>query len=186
MEAGNSNLKNWVSKFWNQISFASEHALWLKSLILYRPWMSVSNPTSAHTLHFLKVEHWKNVSLVPALQKRSVESSWKSVCTNICPWRLLSIVAAIWFKSAHPIFLLFNCCLSFLCLHVKIEVGSTNVRVGSIIFGNREYPNSALNTPNPSPGPSPGPSPVPSPEKTSKMVSEDAAKKMQHLTVSER
>ncbi|XP_006808694.1 pyridoxal phosphate homeostasis protein isoform X2 [Neolamprologus brichardi] len=63
-----------------------------------------------------------------------------------------------------------------------IEVGSTNVRVGSIIFGNREYPNSALNTPNPSPGPSP----VPSPEKTSKMVSEDAAKKMQHLTVSER
>uniref|UniRef100_A0A3Q4GVD9 Pyridoxal phosphate homeostasis protein n=1 Tax=Neolamprologus brichardi TaxID=32507 RepID=A0A3Q4GVD9_NEOBR len=49
-----------------------------------------------------------------------------------------------------------------------IEVGSTNVRVGSIIFGNREYPN------------------IPSPEKTSKMVSEDAAKKMQHLTVSER
>uniref|UniRef100_A0A4W6FJI6 Pyridoxal phosphate homeostasis protein n=1 Tax=Lates calcarifer TaxID=8187 RepID=A0A4W6FJI6_LATCA len=48
-----------------------------------------------------------------------------------------------------------------------IEVGSTNVRVGSIIFGNREYPN------------------TPSPEKTSKVVSEEAAKKMQHLTVSE-
>lgn len=73
----------------------------------------------------------------------------------------------------------------FVCLHGKIEVGATNVRVGSIIFGNREYPNSALNTPNPSPGPSPGPSPVPSPEKTSKMVSEEAAKKMQHLTVSD-
>ncbi|CAJ1055111.1 pyridoxal phosphate homeostasis protein isoform X1 [Xyrichtys novacula] len=61
-----------------------------------------------------------------------------------------------------------------------IEVGSTNVRVGSVIFGNREYPNSAANTPNPSPGPSP----APSPEKTSKTVSEEAAKKMQHLTVS--
>uniref|UniRef100_A0A7N8XFQ8 Pyridoxal phosphate homeostasis protein n=1 Tax=Mastacembelus armatus TaxID=205130 RepID=A0A7N8XFQ8_9TELE len=48
-----------------------------------------------------------------------------------------------------------------------IEVGATNVRVGSIIFGNREYPN------------------TPSPEKTSKIVSEEAAKKMQHLTVSE-
>ncbi|XP_061758976.1 pyridoxal phosphate homeostasis protein [Nerophis ophidion] len=58
-----------------------------------------------------------------------------------------------------------------------IEVGSTNVRVGSIIFGNREYPNSAANTPVPSP--------APSPEKTSKTVSEEAAKKMQHLTVSE-
>lgn len=53
-----------------------------------------------------------------------------------------------------------------------IEVGATNVRVGSIIFGNR-YPNSAANTP------------TPSPEKTSKVVSEEAAKKMQHLTVSE-
>uniref|UniRef100_A0A3Q2YEX0 Pyridoxal phosphate homeostasis protein n=1 Tax=Hippocampus comes TaxID=109280 RepID=A0A3Q2YEX0_HIPCM len=58
-----------------------------------------------------------------------------------------------------------------------IEVGSTNVRVGSIIFGNREYPNSAANTPIPSPAPSP----APSPEKTSKQVSEEAAKKMQHL-----
>ncbi|XP_056897632.1 pyridoxal phosphate homeostasis protein [Takifugu flavidus] len=57
-----------------------------------------------------------------------------------------------------------------------IEVGATSVRVGSIIFGNREYPNSAANTPNPSP--------APSPEKTSKMVSEEAAKKMQHLSVS--
>ncbi|KAG7224251.1 hypothetical protein INR49_000494 [Caranx melampygus] len=38
-----------------------------------------------------------------------------------------------------------------------IEVGATNVRVGSIIFGNREYPNSAANTPNPSPAPSPAP-----------------------------
>nr|XP_040049158.1 pyridoxal phosphate homeostasis protein [Gasterosteus aculeatus aculeatus] len=56
-----------------------------------------------------------------------------------------------------------------------IEVGSTNVRVGSIIFGNREYPNSAGNTPNPSP--------APSPEKTSKKVSDAAANKMQHLTV---
>ncbi|KAJ0036407.1 hypothetical protein NQD34_005084 [Periophthalmus magnuspinnatus] len=55
-----------------------------------------------------------------------------------------------------------------------IEVGSTNVRVGSIIFGNREYPNSAANTP------------TPSPEKTSKMVCEEAARKMQqHLTVSD-
>ncbi|XP_037629679.1 pyridoxal phosphate homeostasis protein isoform X2 [Sebastes umbrosus] len=58
-----------------------------------------------------------------------------------------------------------------------IEVGATNVRVGSIIFGNREYPNSAANTPNPSP--------APSPEKTTKSVSEEAAKKMKHLTVSE-
>ncbi|XP_033998666.1 pyridoxal phosphate homeostasis protein [Trematomus bernacchii] len=53
-----------------------------------------------------------------------------------------------------------------------IEVGSTNVRVGSVIFGNREYPNSATNTP------------APSPEKTAKSVTEEAAKKMQHLTVS--
>lgn len=60
-------------------------------------------------------------------------------------------------------------------LLLKIEVGSTNVRVGSIIFGNREYPNSAGNTPNPSP--------APSPEKTSKKVSDAAANKMQHLTV---
>lgn len=60
---------------------------------------------------------------------------------------------------------------------LKIEVGATNVRVGSIIFGNREYPNSAANTPNPSP--------APSPEKTTKSVSEEAAKKMKHLTVSE-
>ncbi|XP_075951466.1 pyridoxal phosphate homeostasis protein isoform X3 [Anarhichas minor] len=59
----------------------------------------------------------------------------------------------------------------------QIEVGATNVRVGSVIFGNREYPNSAANTPNPSP--------APSPEKTSKKVSEEAAKKMQRLTVSE-
>ncbi|KAK5863013.1 hypothetical protein PBY51_000076 [Eleginops maclovinus] len=57
-----------------------------------------------------------------------------------------------------------------------IEVGSTNVRVGSVIFGNRDYPNSATNTP--------APSPAPSPEKTGKSVSEEAAKKMQHLTVS--
>ncbi|KAK0151992.1 Pyridoxal phosphate homeostasis protein [Merluccius polli] len=54
-----------------------------------------------------------------------------------------------------------------------IEVGATNVRVGSIIFGNRDYPNSAANTPSPSP------------EKKSKVVSEEAAKKMEHLTVSE-
>ncbi|CAL1606879.1 unnamed protein product [Knipowitschia caucasica] len=54
-----------------------------------------------------------------------------------------------------------------------VEVGSTNVRVGSIIFGNRDYPNSAANTP------------TPSPEKTSKVLSEEAAQKMQHLTVSE-
>jgi len=53
---------------------------------------------------------------------------------------------------------------------MQIEVGSTNVRVGSIIFGNRDYPNSAANTP--------------SPEKTSKVVSEEAAKRMEHLTVS--
>lgn len=71
------------------------------------------------------------------------------------------------------------CSLKFLCvLHIlKIEVGATNVRVGSIIFGNRPYPNSAANTPNPSP--------APSPEKTAKTVSEEAAKKMKHLTVSE-
>lgn len=166
-----------MSKFWNQISF---DWLWLKSMILCRSWMSVSNPTSAHTLHFLKVELWKKCQHCRKDQWSHHENL--TVCTNICPWRLLSIVADIWFESAHPIFLLFNCCFCFLCFHIKIEVGSTNVRVGSIIFGNREYPNSALNTPNPSPGPSP----VPSPEKTSKMVSEDAAKKMQHLTVSER
>lgn len=67
-----------------------------------------------------------------------------------------------------------------LCCLLQIQVGATSVRVGSIIFGNREYPNSAANTPNPSPAPSP----APSPEKTSKMVSEEAAKKMQHLSVS--
>ncbi|XP_072292302.1 pyridoxal phosphate homeostasis protein-like [Eucyclogobius newberryi] len=55
-----------------------------------------------------------------------------------------------------------------------IEVGSTNVRVGSVIFGNRDYPNSAANTP------------TPSPEKTSNVLCEEAAQKMrQHLTVSD-
>ncbi|CAL8275087.1 unnamed protein product [Boreogadus saida] len=54
-----------------------------------------------------------------------------------------------------------------------IEVGATNVRVGSLIFGNRDYPNSAANTPSPSP------------EKRSKVLTEEAAKKMEHLTVSE-
>ncbi|XP_041955019.1 pyridoxal phosphate homeostasis protein isoform X1 [Alosa sapidissima] len=49
-----------------------------------------------------------------------------------------------------------------------IEVGSTNVRVGSIIFGNREYPN------------------TPSPEKRTKAVTEEAAKKLEHLTVTEQ
>ena len=67
-----------------------------------------------------------------------------------------------------------------ICCRPQIEVGATSVRVGSIIFGNREYPNSAATTPNPSPAPSP----APSPEKTAKMVSEEAAKKMQHLSVS--
>jgi hypothetical protein len=56
---------------------------------------------------------------------------------------------------------------------MKIEVGATNVRVGSLIFGNRDYPNSAANTPSPSP------------EKRSKVLTEEAAKKMEHLTVSE-
>jgi len=54
-----------------------------------------------------------------------------------------------------------------------IEVGATSVRVGSVIFGNRDYPNSAANTP------------TPSPEKKSKVVSEETAKKMELLTVSE-
>ncbi|KAG9354435.1 hypothetical protein JZ751_001144 [Albula glossodonta] len=49
-----------------------------------------------------------------------------------------------------------------------IEVGSTNVRVGSTIFGEREYPN------------------TPSPEKKSKVVTEEAARKMEHLTVTEQ
>ena len=56
---------------------------------------------------------------------------------------------------------------------MKIEVGATNVRVGSLIFGNRDYPNSAANTPSPSP------------EKKSKVLTEEAAKKMEHLSVSE-
>ncbi|XP_062871565.1 pyridoxal phosphate homeostasis protein [Trichomycterus rosablanca] len=50
-----------------------------------------------------------------------------------------------------------------------IEVGSTNVRVGSTIFGTREYPV----TPNPSP------------EKKPKVASEEAVKKMECLTVKE-
>ncbi|XP_030625181.1 pyridoxal phosphate homeostasis protein isoform X2 [Chanos chanos] len=50
-----------------------------------------------------------------------------------------------------------------------IEVGSTNVRVGSTIFGTREYPNT----------------PSPSPEKRPKVVTEEAAKKMERLTVTE-
>jgi len=63
-------------------------------------------------------------------------------------------------------------CSNMYSFTLKIEVGSTNVRVGSVIFGNREYPNSATNTP------------APSPEKTAKSVTEEAAEKMQHLTVS--
>uniref|UniRef100_A0A4W5Q474 Pyridoxal phosphate homeostasis protein n=1 Tax=Hucho hucho TaxID=62062 RepID=A0A4W5Q474_9TELE len=51
-----------------------------------------------------------------------------------------------------------------------IEVGSTNVRVGSTIFGNRDYPNT----------------PTPSPEKKSKVPTEEAAKKMERLTVTEQ
>ncbi|CAB1335955.1 unnamed protein product [Coregonus sp. 'balchen'] len=49
-----------------------------------------------------------------------------------------------------------------------IEVGSTNVRVGSTIFGNRDYPN------------------TPSPEKKSKVRTEEAAKKMERLTLTEQ
>lgn len=49
----------------------------------------------------------------------------------------------------------------------QIEVGSTNVRVGSVIFGHREYPNT----------------PDTSPEKKTKVVTEEAAKKLEHLTV---
>lgn len=74
--------------------------------------------------------------------------------------------------SVNWLFLLLPLTYALSCV-VKIEVGSTNVRVGSIIFGNREYPNSAANTPSPSP------------EKKSKVLSEEAAKKMEHLTVSE-
>ncbi|XP_059396323.1 pyridoxal phosphate homeostasis protein-like isoform X2 [Carassius carassius] len=48
-----------------------------------------------------------------------------------------------------------------------IEVGSTNIRVGSTIFGTREYPNT----------------PSPSPERKPKVVCEEAAKKMDRLTV---
>lgn len=48
-----------------------------------------------------------------------------------------------------------------------IEVGSTNIRVGSTIFGTREYPNT----------------PSPSPEKKPEVASEEAAKKMENLTV---
>lgn len=53
----------------------------------------------------------------------------------------------------------------------QIEVGSTNIRVGSTIFGTREYPNT------------PSPSPEKRPEVTE--VSEEAAKTMEHLTVKE-
>uniref|UniRef100_A0A8C9VHV3 Pyridoxal phosphate homeostasis protein n=1 Tax=Scleropages formosus TaxID=113540 RepID=A0A8C9VHV3_SCLFO len=49
-----------------------------------------------------------------------------------------------------------------------IEVGSTNVRVGSTIFGERDYPN------------------TPSPEKRRVVVDEEAAGKLQHLTVKEQ
>ncbi|KAK1154140.1 pyridoxal phosphate homeostasis protein [Acipenser oxyrinchus oxyrinchus] len=49
-----------------------------------------------------------------------------------------------------------------------IEVGSTNVRVGSTIFGERFYPN------------------TPSPEKRSKAVVEEAAQKLDGLTVKEQ
>ncbi|XP_035236226.1 pyridoxal phosphate homeostasis protein isoform X3 [Anguilla anguilla] len=48
-----------------------------------------------------------------------------------------------------------------------IEVGSTNVRVGSTIFGEREYPN------------------TPSPEKKSKVMYAETAGKMEQLTVTE-
>uniref|UniRef100_A0A671RW48 Pyridoxal phosphate homeostasis protein n=2 Tax=Sinocyclocheilus anshuiensis TaxID=1608454 RepID=A0A671RW48_9TELE len=51
-----------------------------------------------------------------------------------------------------------------------IEVGSTNIRVGSTIFGTREYPNT----------------PSPSPERKPKVVCEEAAKKMDRLTVTEQ
>ena len=82
--------------------------------------------------------------------------------------------------SSHPSVLgsftyfptLTKCTISF-CV-MKIEVGATSVRVGSLIFGNRDYPNSAANTPSPSP------------EKKAQVLTEEAAKKMEHLTVSER
>uniref|UniRef100_A0A8C3ZDP3 Pyridoxal phosphate homeostasis protein n=1 Tax=Denticeps clupeoides TaxID=299321 RepID=A0A8C3ZDP3_9TELE len=49
-----------------------------------------------------------------------------------------------------------------------IEVGSTNVRVGSVIFGNREYPS------------------TPSPERRPRVVTEEAAKKMENLSVKQQ
>nr|XP_006625657.1 PREDICTED: proline synthase co-transcribed bacterial homolog protein [Lepisosteus oculatus] len=48
-----------------------------------------------------------------------------------------------------------------------IEVGSTNIRVGSTIFGDRGYPS------------------TPSPEKRSKVVTQEAAEKLDRLTVKE-
>ncbi|XP_026055915.1 pyridoxal phosphate homeostasis protein-like [Carassius auratus] len=51
-----------------------------------------------------------------------------------------------------------------------IEVGSTNVRVGSTIFGTREYPNT----------------PSPSPERKPKVVCEEAARKLDRLTVTKQ
>lgn len=51
----------------------------------------------------------------------------------------------------------------------QIEVGSTNIRVGSTIFGTREYPNT----------------PIPSPEKRPEGASKEAAKKMECLSVKE-
>lgn len=44
------------------------------------------------------------------------------------------------------------------------------MRVGSTIFGNRDYPNT----------------PTPSPERKSKVPTEEAAKKMERLTVTEQ
>ncbi|XP_066570283.1 pyridoxal phosphate homeostasis protein [Amia ocellicauda] len=49
-----------------------------------------------------------------------------------------------------------------------IEVGSTNVRVGSTIFGDRGYPN------------------TPSPERKTKVVTEEAVGKLERLTVKEQ
>lgn len=60
-------------------------------------------------------------------------------------------------------------CLYIVFLFFQIEVGSTNIRVGSTIFGTREYPNT----------------PSPSPEKKPEVASEEAAKKMERLTVKE-
>lgn len=117
--------------------------------------------------------HWNGLSSVWAcpqtLNMRWVISFWPHFAVFFFKSLLkhLSILAWFWIQDTNVTDMHHCEHVCVLYFFFQIEVGSTNIRVGSTIFGTREYPNT----------------PSPSPEKKPEVPSEEAAKKMQRLTV---